>query len=71
MKTLLIINYSNVGKQGILLHFNEKVSLDDGVASNEIWVSWDKIGRALCGEKYCETNTVAELNQIRNRSNFK
>ena len=55
MKTLLIDGFSNVTKEGLTLHFNERFSPHNDVdfKTDELWVSWDKIGEALCGDKYC------------------
>ena len=65
MKTLLINGYEKITKEGLTLHFNEKFSLNGGIAVDEWWLSWDKIGKAICGEKYCEATDVVELNKIR------
>jgi len=67
MKTLLIDNF-HVTKEGIALHFNEIFSPNnDDFKTDELWVSWDRIGKALLGDKYCEETQVAELNKIRRR----
>ena len=70
MKTLLIDGFSNVTKEGLTLHFNERFSPhnDVGFKTDELWVSWDKVGKALCGDKYCEAIQVVELDKIRERS---
>ena len=67
MKTLLIDGFSNVTKEGLTLHFNERFSPhnDVGFKTDEWWVSWDKIGEAICGGQYCEETDATELNKIR------
>lgn len=48
IKDVKIVAYSNVSKQGVLLHLNKKATLKTGCLSSlEFWVSWDKIGEAL------------------------
>lgn len=65
MKTLLINGISKVNEQGVLLHFNKKVTLNGGLSADEWWVSWDKIGKVLLPDKYCELSEVAERNKLR------
>lgn len=65
MKTLLIDGIANITEEGVTLHFNEKFSLNGSITTNEWWVSWDKIGEALCGGEYCEETSVNERNKTR------
>ena len=72
MKPLLIDGFGNITKEGLTIHFNQKFSLHDyavdgkgGLETDEWYISWDKIGRALCGDKYCEETDVAELRRLR------
>lgn len=65
MKTLLIDGFGNITKEGLTLHFNQKFALNGGLITDEWWVSWDRIGRALCGNDYCEEIEVAELRKLR------
>jgi hypothetical protein len=65
MKTLLIDSFGNITREGLTIHFNQKFSENDGLATDEWWVSWDKIGKALCGDKYCEETEVAKLRELR------
>lgn len=66
--TLLIDGFSNANKEGVTIHFNERTALHrGGLATNEWRVSWDKIGKALCGKKYCsiEAQDVKTLDIMR------
>ncbi len=65
MKSLLIKGYSSPGSEGITLHFNKKFSMNGGIKTDKIWVSWDKIGKALCGDEYCDTGPLDRLDEIR------
>ncbi len=51
METLLIDGFGNITKEGLTIHFTQKFALNGGLATNEWYVSWDKIGKALCGNK--------------------
>lgn len=64
MKTLLIDSYV-ADNEGVTLHFNEKFSPNGGISTDEVWVSWDKIGRALYPVKYSEAIDVEERRTIR------
>ena len=72
MKTLLINGISNITKEGVVLHFNQKFALNQyavdgrgGLETDEWYVSWDAIGRALCGDAYCEETEVTKLRELR------
>lgn len=65
MKKLLIVGYKNVTTQGLILVFNEKVSLNGRLATNEWWLSWDKIGEALFPDSYCDISEIVELKKLR------
>lgn len=68
MKTLLINGFGKSDSEGITLNFNEKTDLQlGGLSTNRHYVSWDKIGEALCGDKYCRvgTHNVEALDKIR------
>ena len=54
MKTLLIISTKNLSTEGIILCFNQPVALNNNLKTDEWWVSWDKIGKALCKGKYAK-----------------
>lgn len=50
---VIILGYSNLTKEGIVLHLNRNAVLKGGkLATKEFWVSWDKIGESLF-ENYC------------------
>jgi len=64
-KDVIITEYSNVTKEGVLLHLNKNAKLKRGnMYCNEFWVSWDKIGDALF-EAYTDSTEVSHLNEIR------
>ena len=65
IKDVIIIGYSNVTKEGVVLHLNKKAKLKTGhLSSIEFWVSWDKIGEALL-EGYTEKCEVSERRELR------
>lgn len=65
MKTLLINGFSNITKEGVTIHFNQKFTLNGNLATDKWWVSWDMIGKALCGDKYCDETDVTKLKELR------
>ena len=65
MKTLLIDGLGNITIEGLTIHFNQKFALNGGLATDEWYVSWDKIGEALCGNDYCDKTEVAKLRKLR------
>jgi len=47
-KDIIITDYRNVTKEGVVLHLNKRAKLKTGnILSSEFWVSWDKIGETL------------------------
>ena len=67
MKTLLIVGYENITKEGLTIQFNQKYSLNNNLATDKWWVSWDKIGKLLCGDDYCEETQITELRKIKEK----
>lgn len=67
MSGILIDGYCNVIKEGVTLHFNQKVSMNGGLAADEWYVSWDRIGKGLLGEHYCDFKSISveDLDKIR------
>lgn len=65
MKTLLIDGFGKITKEGLTIHFNEKFAMNGGLVTDEWWVSWDKIGKALCGDAYCKETDVVKLRELR------
>ena len=65
-KEIIITGFSNVGKEGLTLHTNEKSRLkgSNGMATKERWVSWAKIGKAIF-EDYTDKVEVADLDKLR------
>ena len=48
-----IIGYSNVTHEGVTLHFDRPVHVNDaGLNSEDWWLSWEKIGGALLSDWY-------------------
>jgi hypothetical protein len=66
MRTLLINNYIT-DKEGVTLFFNKKFAPNDGIETDQIYVSWDKIGLALWPNKYCQSE-VAKRRELRNQA---
>ncbi len=62
---VLINGFSNVTKEGVILHLNKKTSLKTAnVKSNEFFVSWDKIGNLLF-DNYCDSYDLEYLRELR------
>ena len=60
-KDIIITGYSNVTKEGVVLHLNKNAKLKTGVmSSTQFWVSWDKIGEALF-ENYADYRIIDDL----------
>ena len=60
MKTL-IKEIKNVSSEGVSFTLTQKAALNGGLSTDQWFVSWDKIGRALFGEQYSEAVSVADL----------
>lgn len=64
---VIITGYSNPTSEGIVLHTNISASLKTGnVKNTTVWVSWDKIGKALF-DNYTERVEVSDLNELKNK----
>jgi len=62
---VIITGFSNANKEGVTLHTNIPAKLKTGnVKGTSMWVSWDKIGKALL-QDYTERCEVADLNELR------
>ena len=67
--TLLIKGTSGPNKEGITLHFNEKVAMHPGgLTTDTWWVSWDKIGTALFPLNYARATDMETLRALRGKS---
>ena len=64
-KTLLINGFGNITTEGLTIHFNQKFPLNGKLATDNWYVSWDKIGKALCGNAYCNETEVTKLKELR------
>ena len=65
IKDVIVTGYSNVTKEGVVLHLNKKAKLKtSNMACMEFWVSWDKIGEALI-DGYTKKCEVSELRELR------
>ena len=60
MRTL-IKEIINVNSEGVSFKLTEKASLTGGLSTDQWFVSWDKIGRALFKEQYSDAITVKDL----------
>ena len=60
MKTL-IKEIKNVDGEGVSFTLTEKASLNGGLSTDQWYVSWDKIGRALFKEQYSDAISVVDL----------
>lgn len=64
-KEVIIKGYSNLTKEGVVLHLNKAATLKSGnLATKEFWISWDKIGEALF-EDYCNVDSVEYRRKLR------
>jgi hypothetical protein len=61
---LLIMSYV-AGGEGVSLKFNKKFSPNGGISTDEVWVSWDKIGSTLYPDKYSKEQDVRRLRDLR------
>lgn len=61
MMTTLIKEIVNVSSEGVSFKLTEKASLNGGLSTNQWFVSWDKIGRALFKDQYSDAITVKDL----------
>ena len=59
--TTLIKEIINVNSRGLTFKLTEKASLNGGLSTDQWYVSWDKIGRALFGEQYSDAASVKDL----------
>ena len=62
---LLIIGYKNITNEGIVLQFNKPFAMNGMLPSEEWFVSWDKIGKVLCGDQYCREMDIQKLREMR------
>lgn len=67
-KDVIITGYSNLTSEGLTLKLNKPVPLGEGrMATDEWWVSWDKIGEALFPDSYTNKITVEDRNKLRKK----
>jgi hypothetical protein len=67
MKTL-IKEIVNVSSEGVSFKLTEKASLTGGLSTDQWYVSWDKIGRALFNDQYSDAVSVKDLKIERGES---
>lgn len=60
MKTL-IKEIVNVNSEGVSFKLTEKASLNGGLSTDQWFVSWDKVGRALFNDQYSDAVSVKDL----------
>ena len=66
MKTL-IKKINSVNSEGVSFTLTEKASLSGGLITDQWYVSWDKIGRALFKDQYSDAVDVKDLDLERNK----
>ena len=57
----LIKKINNVSSEGVSFTLTNKASLNGGLSTDQWYVSWDKIGRALFGDQYSGAIDVSEV----------
>lgn len=71
MKTrTLIKKIVNVNSEGVSFKLTEKASLTGGLSTDQWYVSWDKIGKALFGDQYSDAESVKGLKIERGEATF-
>ena len=58
---LLVFQIREPNSDGVTLIFNDEVILSGNKKSKEWFVSWDFIGRAILGKKYCSESEAIEI----------
>jgi hypothetical protein len=62
---VIITEFSNITKEGIVLHLNKVTTLKTGqLSSKEFYVSWDKIGESIF-DNYAHLDSVDEYRKLR------
>lgn len=61
MEKVLIKEIVNVSSEGVSFKLTGKASLNGGLSTDQWYVSWDKIGRALFSDQYTDAVTVKDL----------
>ncbi len=59
--TAIIKEIVSISSEGVTLKLSERVALNGGLRTDQWFVSWDKIGRALFKDQYSEAITVKGL----------
>lgn len=64
MKTL-IKEIVHVSSEGVSFKLTEKASLNGGLSTDQWYVSWDKIGKALFKDQYSDTESLKDMRKAR------
>lgn len=62
---MLIKEITNITREGVSFKLTEKASMNGGINADQWYVSWDKIGRALFGEQYSNTENITKVKMER------
>ena len=65
--TAVIKETVSISSEGVTLRLSEKAALNGGLRTNQWFVSWDKIGRALFKDQYTDAVNVKDLQIDRER----
>jgi hypothetical protein len=68
MNKVMIKEVINVDSEGVSFKLNGKASLNGGLSTDQWYVSWDKIGKALFGGQYSDTDSVDDMEKERARN---
>lgn len=58
---VLIKEIVNISSEGVSFKLTGKAALNGGLSTDQWYVSWDKIGRALFKDQYSDAVSVADL----------
>jgi hypothetical protein len=58
---VLIKEIVNVSSEGVSFKLTGKAALNGGLSTDQWYVSWDKIGRALFKDQYINAVSVSDL----------
>lgn len=61
----LVKQIGKVTTEGVSFTLTEPVSLNGGLSTEQWYVSWDEIGKALFGDQYSDAVTVKDLREQR------
>ena len=65
--TAIIKEIVSMSSEGVTMRLSEKVALNGTLRTDQWFVSWDKIGRALFKDQYTDAVNVKNLQTDRER----